>query len=135
LSTARTSLAAALSGITADLDAAGQLTSPAGGSISVRPGHTARSPKPPCAACPLRERCTASSKGRSVSIHPDEALLAELRQRQQTPAGRAHLRERVQVEHALAHIGHRQGRRARYNSARPAWRPTMNRRAGADRRL
>jgi hypothetical protein len=30
-------------------------------------------------------------------------LLAELRQRQQTPDGRAKLRERVAVEHALAH--------------------------------
>ena len=58
-------------------------------------------PKRTCAACPLRERCTTSRNGRSVSIHPDEALLAELRQRQQTPAGRAALRERVQVEHAL----------------------------------
>jgi hypothetical protein len=37
-----------------------------------------------------------------VAIHPDEALLAELRQRQQTPAGRAKLRERVQVEHGAA---------------------------------
>jgi transposase len=54
----------------------------------------------------------------SVAIHPDEALLAELRQRQQTPAGRAMLRERVQVEHALAHVGHWQGRRARYNGTR-----------------
>ena len=30
-----------------------------------------------------------------MSIHPDEALLAELRRRQQTPEGRAKLRERV----------------------------------------
>ena len=61
--------------------------------------------------------CT-SSNGRSVVIHPDEALLAELRQRQQTPQGRAELRERVQVEHALAHLGHWQGRRARYLGTR-----------------
>jgi hypothetical protein len=32
--------------------------------------------------------------------------------------GRAQLRERVAVEHALAHIGHWQGRRARYNGTR-----------------
>ena len=32
--------------------------------------------------------------------------------RQQTPAGRATLRERTKVEHALAHVGHWQGRRA-----------------------
>ena len=78
------------------------------------PARPCRFPKDTCAACPLRARCTTSSTGRSVSIHPDEALLAELRQRQQTPEGRAKLRERVQVEHALAHVGHWQGRRARY---------------------
>jgi len=44
--------------------------------------------------------------------------LQELRQRQQTPQGRAQLRERVAVEHALAHIGHWQGRRARYRGVR-----------------
>jgi Transposase DDE domain len=97
---------------------AGQLTCPAGVSIGFRPGTTVHFPKHTCAACPLRERCTASSNGRSVSIHPDEALLAELRQRQQTPAGRAELRERVKVEHALAHAGHWQGRRARYRGTR-----------------
>ena len=53
-----------------------------------------------------------------MSVHPDEVLLAELRQRQQTPAGRAILRERVKVEHALAHVGHWQGRRARYRGTR-----------------
>ncbi len=98
--------------------AAGQLTCPAGVSMPFEPGRTVRFPKHACAACPLRQRCTTSSNGRSVSIHPDEALLAELRQRQQTPDGRAKLRERVQVEHALAHVGHWQGRRARYRGTR-----------------
>jgi hypothetical protein len=56
------------------------------------------------------------STGRSVAIHPDEALLAELRQ--QTPQGPGELRERVAVEHALAHVGHWQGRRARYLGTR-----------------
>ncbi len=97
---------------------AGQLTCPAGVSIGFQPGKTVHFPKDTCAACPLRARCTTSSNGRSVSIHPDEALLAELRQRQHTPAGRARLRERVQVEHALAHVGHWQGRRARYRGTR-----------------
>jgi transposase len=98
--------------------AAGQLTCPAGAAMSFEPGKTVHFPKSTCAACPLRARCTASSNGRSVSIHPDEALLAELRRRQQTPDGRAKLRERVQVEHALAHIGHWQGRHARYLGTR-----------------
>jgi hypothetical protein len=96
----------------------GQLTCPAGVAMPFEPGKTVRFPKDTCAACPLRARCTTSSHGRSVSIHPDEALLAELRERQRTPEGRAELRERVAVEHALAHVGHWQGRRARYLGAR-----------------
>jgi hypothetical protein len=98
--------------------AAGQLTCPAGVSMPFGPGRTVRFPAGTCAACPLQARCTASSNGRSVSIHPDEALLAELRRRQQSPDGRAKLRERVAVEHALAHVGHWQGRRARYRGTR-----------------
>lgn len=82
------------------------------------PGGTVHFPAEVCAACPLRKRCTSSSRGRSVSIHPDEALLGELRQRQVTATGRAKLRERVAVEHTLAHVGHWQGRRARYRGER-----------------
>lgn len=82
------------------------------------PGGVVQFPAETCAACPLRERCTTSRHGRSVKIHPDESLLWELRQRQLTPVGRAKLRERVAVEHALAHIGRWQGRRARYRGLR-----------------
>lgn len=82
------------------------------------PGKTVHFPKNTCATCPLRQACTTSSSGRSVSIHPDEALLAELRERQKTPNGRAKLRERTKIEHALAHIGHWQGPRARYRGTR-----------------
>jgi transposase len=95
-----------------------QLSCPAGISMPFRPGKTIHFPKHTCTACPLRQRCTASSNGRSVSIHPDEELLAELRQRQQTPDGRSRLRERTKVEHALAHVGYWQGRRARYRGTR-----------------
>ena len=82
------------------------------------PGGVVHFPKETCAQCPLKTQCTTSAKGRSVSIHPDEALLVELRQRQQTPQGRSKLRERVAVEHTLAHIGRWQGRRARYRGLR-----------------
>jgi transposase len=82
------------------------------------PGGVVQFPAEICHACSLRERCTTSRNGRSVSIHPDEALLCELRERQLTEVGRAKLRERVAVEHALAHIGHWQGRRARYRGTR-----------------
>ena len=82
------------------------------------PGGVVHFPQETCAQCPLKTQCTSSAKGRSVSIHPDEALLMELRQRQQTPQGRTKLRERVAVEHTLAHVGRWQGRRARYRGLR-----------------
>lgn len=78
------------------------------------PGGIVHFPEDSCGQCPLKEQCTTSAKGRSVSFHPDEALLCELRERQQSPQGRARLRERVAVEHALVHVGRWQGRRARY---------------------
>jgi hypothetical protein len=81
-------------------------------------GATVHFPATICAACPLRAQCTTSAHGRSVHVHPDEPLLAELRTRQQTPAGRAKLRERVAVEHTLAHVTYWQGRRARYRGQR-----------------
>jgi transposase len=97
----------------------GLLRCPAGVSMPFEVGGVVRFPKKVCAACPLRERCTKSKKGgRSVSIHPDERLLEEFRERQRTPEGRAKLRERVKAEHSLAHIGHWQGDRARYKGAR-----------------
>ena len=93
----------------------GRMRCPAGVEMEFEVGGVVRFPKKTCAACALRERCTKSkSAGRSVSIHPEERLLRELRERQKTPEGRAKLRERVEVEHSLAHIGHWQGGRARY---------------------
>ena len=62
--------------------------------------------KAKCTICPLRADCTNSKKGRTVSIHPDEALMQELRARQSTASGRLDLRRRTTVEHSLAHIGH-----------------------------
>ncbi|MEH2193680.1 MAG: IS1182 family transposase [Nostoc sp.] len=67
-----------------------------------------------CDSCPKRSQCTQSKLDRSISIHPDESLLVELRERQTTESGRAKLRERVSVEHTLAHIGQWQGDKARY---------------------
>lgn len=95
------------------------LRCPAGVVMPFEEGGVVRFPKKTCAVCPLRERCTRSEKsGRSVSIHPDERLLEQLRKRQKTPQGRAKLRERVDVEHSLAHIGRWQGDRARYMGVR-----------------
>jgi transposase len=97
----------------------GLMRCPAGVVMPFEVGGVVRFPKKSCAACPLRERCTKSrTGGRSVSVHPDERLLCELRERQSTPQGRKKLRERVSVEHSLAHIGRWQGDRARYKGAR-----------------
>jgi transposase len=87
---------------------------PAAQEMPFVPGGVVHFPKESCAQCPLNAQCTTSLRGRSVSIHPDEALLVELRQGQQTAEGRSKLRERVAVEHTLAHVGRWQGRRARY---------------------
>jgi transposase len=97
----------------------GRIRCPAGVETDFEVGGVVRFPRKKCAACPLRERCTKSkSGGRSISIHPDERPLRELRERQRTPEGRAKLRERVGAEHSLAHIGHWQGGRARYVGVR-----------------
>jgi transposase len=96
----------------------GVLRCPAGVQVPFSLGSTVHFPEPCCRSCLYRDRCTTSSAGRSVHIHPDERLLEELRTRQQTSAGRATLRERVKVEHALAHISHWQGDRARYRGLR-----------------
>jgi hypothetical protein len=94
------------------------LQCPGGVCMPFVPGGLVQFPAATCAGCVLRSRCTTSASGRSISIHPDEALWQELRERQQTPEGRAQLRERVAVEPALAHIGRWQGPRARYCGVR-----------------
>jgi len=96
----------------------GVLACPQGEAMPFVPGGLVHFPAATCQACPVRDRCTASAHRRSVSIHRDERLLQELRERQQTAVGRAALRERVQVEHSLAHIGAWQGDRARYRGQR-----------------
>lgn len=96
----------------------GTLRCPNDVTVPLRVGAVVHFPPHVCAACPLRARCTTSAHGRSVTIHPDERLLVELRERQRSPTGRAQLRERVAVEHTLAHLGHWQGSRARYRGRR-----------------
>jgi uncharacterized protein (DUF2384 family) len=48
----------------------------------------------------------------------DEALQEKLRKLQASRTGRTKLRERVGVEHRLAHLSNRQGSRARYLGVR-----------------
>jgi Transposase DDE domain/Transposase domain (DUF772) len=79
---------------------------------------TVQFPAETCRACPLRDACTTAAAGRSISLHPQEALLQELRATMRTPDGRADLRHRTTVEHSLARLEQTQGKKARYKGAR-----------------
>ena len=71
---------------------------------AARPVRCARSAPP--APWPQRPHPSRRAAPRGVAGPPAD------------PAGRAKLRERVAVEHTLAHVGHWQGRRARYRGQR-----------------
>ena len=64
----------------------------------------------------MRGQCTKSKegRGRSIRISENERLQEGLREMAKTIEGRNNFRERVGVEHALAHISQRQGNKARY---------------------
>lgn len=96
------------------------ITCPAGETQTILLGRTAEFPATKCDACNLREQCTGAriGHGRSVSIGKDERLQNDLRQAIKSPAGRERFRKRVCVEHSLAHLGYRQGKRARYRGIR-----------------
>lgn len=96
-----------------------QATCPAGRVIPITPGKTVCFPAADCRGCALRSQCTSRERGgRTLTIHPQEDLLQRLSVLPTTAEGRAALRERVAVEHGLAHISQRQGNRARYNGTR-----------------
>jgi hypothetical protein len=96
------------------------LTCPGGYTEAFRLGSVVEFPATECDRCPLRAQCTTAAlgRGRTVSIAEDEPFQQHLRQRAVTRPGRAQLRQRVAVEHRLAHLGARQGRRARYKGVR-----------------
>lgn len=75
-----------------------------------------------CAKCPLRDQCIGPrdedapprSTGRSVSEHPEEALLAKARAQQRTTEFREAYRARQTVEHRLARMMQLGARQAKY---------------------
>src|SRR5207247_7972175 len=71
-----------------------------------------------CQGCPRRAHCTRAAGGRTLQVHPQEALLQAARAAQETPAGRARLRERVVAEHRLARLGQLGVGQARYRGRR-----------------
>jgi len=96
------------------------ITCPAGQTESFVLGEAVEFDAATCARCPLREKCTsaAAGSGRTIEIADDEPLQHRLRKLIASPKGRERLRERVKVEHALARLSHKQGRRARYRGIR-----------------
>jgi hypothetical protein len=96
-----------------------QATCPAGPVIPITPGKTACCPTAGCRGGALRSQGTSrESGGRTLAIPPQEDRLQRLSVLPTTAEGRAALRERVAVEHSLAHLSQRQGNRARYNGIR-----------------
>jgi hypothetical protein len=102
------------------IDLRGQtITCPAGISATIRPalggGGTAHFGHH-CGWCPLREQCTQSRSGRTVSVGPHEEALAQARQSQSDPAWIADYRAtRPKIERKIAHLMRHKhgGRRAR----------------------
>ena len=96
------------------------ITCPAGNTERFTTGSVVEFEPRKCARCALRLLCTtaAEGSGRTVNIAEDEQLQHRLRKLTASPAGRARLRERVGIEHRLAHIARKQGRRARYRGLR-----------------
>jgi hypothetical protein len=96
------------------------ITCPAGEVESIDLGADIEFAADACARCSQRKKCTTAAlgHGRTVSIADDELLQQRLRKLAATPSGRERLRERTIVEHSLAHLGRRQGRRARYRGSR-----------------
>lgn len=95
----------------------GTMTCPGGHETSISERGTATFRRQQCGPCPLRARCTKQDR-RQVVLHPMEDLLIDLRKAATTSEGRQKMRERVAVEHTLAHVVARQGRRARYTGVR-----------------
>jgi Transposase DDE domain/Transposase domain (DUF772) len=96
------------------------ITCPAGEVEPFEAGQQVHFDPEACGPCARRANCTqaSSGKGRSVTMGDDEALQKRLRRLQSTKSGRARLRQRVPVEHRLAHIANRQGPHARYRGTR-----------------
>jgi hypothetical protein len=67
-----------------------------------------------CQGCFLREQCTQAKNGRTLSIHPQEDILREARQYQNSEEGRAKLRKRLVVENVLARLAQLGIGQARY---------------------
>jgi len=92
---------------TVDLEA-GTVACPAGRTVPIRFGGDGGGRADfgeHCAGCALRENCTTSASGRSVTIHPREALLQRAKATQSEPEWQhAYRSTRPKVERKIAHF-------------------------------
>jgi hypothetical protein len=72
-----------------------------------------------CRGCPLRPRCTSSARGRTLTLHPHDALQRAHRVRAQQPRFQAVYRaHRPMVERSIAWLVAGRNRRLRFRGAR-----------------
>jgi transposase len=92
---------------------AGTVTCPAGHTVAPRRRGTTRRgpervqfrfPAKLCGSCPLRERCTTSSRGRAIEVGPHESLLQHARAERWTESFRDRYRRRARVERKAAQV-------------------------------
>ena len=97
-----------------------RVTCPNRQTVPMVPGRDTQFPAAACDACAVRAQCTKAQlgHGRSLSIREDEQFQQKLRAKIKTKRGRASLRKRTAVEHAISHQLAHQGRRARYKGLR-----------------
>ena len=72
----------------------------------------------PCAACPLRVRCTEAQAGRTLTYHEHHAQVEQCRAEMATPAFKAAMKRRAPVEGTISQVARAGGRYARYRGLR-----------------
>lgn len=90
------------------------VTCPAGQTVSIVPKSKKqveratkgiiKFPQETCKTCPLKDKCTNSKSGRTISIHEREALLQAARAQQQTTEFKEEYACRANVERKIAHL-------------------------------
>jgi len=99
-----------------DLDAGG-VVCPAGSTAKIHKCGNARFDEEDCRKCNMKRVCTPARR-RTLRVHPQEAMLIDLREALASREGRKKYRERAAVEHRLARVSSIQGHRARYRGVR-----------------
>ena len=98
----------------------GHVTCPGGQTVPMVPGKDAQFPASACDSVHSARSAPqpGSAKGEACHIREDEPFQHKLRAKIKTKRGRASLRKRTAVEHAISHHLAHQGRRARYKGLR-----------------